>query len=110
MVDAFLDSFVTLFNFYFVFYLIDLFYFNFIYFILFLVNESSSDEGDDSENDNSDFATDNAPSEPRQSLPKTADMFTFWATVPGYASVRHKKKGTWFIQALCKLMVDYGNR
>lgn len=77
---------------------------------MFLVNNSSSDEDDSSDNNNSDFATDNAPSQPRQSLPKTADMFTFWATVPGYASVRNKKKGTWFIQALCKLMEDLGNK
>ncbi|XP_066260578.1 caspase-8-like [Euwallacea similis] len=33
--------------------------------------------------------------------PVTADLLTFFATIPGYAAVRNIKKGSWFIQALC---------
>ncbi|XP_074025443.1 death related ced-3/Nedd2-like caspase isoform X2 [Leptinotarsa decemlineata] len=38
------------------------------------------------------------------------DMLTFWATIPGYAAIRNKRTGSWFIQALCKKMEEIGNR
>lgn len=34
-------------------------------------------------------------------VPATADLLTFWATIPGYAAIRNVNKGSWFIQALC---------
>ncbi|XP_066157828.1 caspase-8 isoform X2 [Euwallacea fornicatus] len=40
--------------------------------------------------------------------PVTADLLTFFATIPGYAAVRNIKKGSWFIQALCD-EIEAGN-
>lgn len=37
-----------------------------------------------------------------------ADMLVVMSTVQGFASVRHVKKGTWFIQSLCKQIRTYG--
>lgn len=43
-------------------------------------------------------------------VPDTVDMLTFWATVPGYAAIRDKQHGTWFIQALCDRIKCFGHR
>lgn len=40
--------------------------------------------------------------------PDHRDMFTFWATIRGYAAIRNKKTGSWFIQALCDEINEYG--
>lgn len=72
---------------------------------MFAVNEDSSTEEDDGESHA--LTTDSANV---HSIPRTADMLTFWATVPGYAAIRHKKSGSWFIQALCKKMAILGNK
>ncbi|KAJ8979554.1 hypothetical protein NQ317_017703 [Molorchus minor] len=45
-----------------------------------------------------------------KSIPPTVDMLIFWATIPGYAAIRNKKTGSWFIQALCKHMEEFGNK
>ncbi|XP_060532956.1 caspase-8 [Cylas formicarius] len=37
-------------------------------------------------------------------VPLTADMLTFWATVPGYAAIRNVNKGSWLVQTLCDEM------
>nr|WMZ41596.1 dredd protein [Altica viridicyanea] len=37
------------------------------------------------------------------------DMLTFWATVPGYAAVRDKKYGSWFIQAFCQQLLTHAD-
>lgn len=41
--------------------------------------------------------------------PSTSDLLTFWATVPGFAAIRNKVSGTWFIQSLCNKMREKGN-
>ncbi|KAM7105709.1 caspase-10 isoform 3-T6 [Molossus nigricans] len=41
------------------------------------------------------------------SVPVEADFLLGLATVPGYVSFRHKTKGSWYIQALCKYLKDY---
>ncbi|VEN36104.1 unnamed protein product [Callosobruchus maculatus] len=51
------------------------------------------------------LATDGATS-----LPHTANLLTFWATVPGYAAIRHKEKGSWFIQSLCEKVEAYQDK
>ncbi|CAH1999584.1 unnamed protein product [Acanthoscelides obtectus] len=43
-------------------------------------------------------------------LPYTANLLTFWATVPGYAAIRNKEKGSWFIQSLCEKMESCQDR
>lgn len=43
-------------------------------------------------------------------LPKFVDHFTFLATVPGYGAIRHKVKGTWFIQTFCKILQQNSDR
>ncbi|CAH1175948.1 unnamed protein product [Phaedon cochleariae] len=42
--------------------------------------------------------------------PLLRDMITFYASIPGYAAIRSKKTGSWFIQALCNQMIQVGNR
>nr|CAI5861937.1 unnamed protein product [Callosobruchus analis] len=43
-------------------------------------------------------------------LPYAANLLTFWATVPGYAAIRHKEKGSWFIQSLCEKIEAYQDK
>ncbi|KAJ8951852.1 hypothetical protein NQ318_019827 [Aromia moschata] len=45
-----------------------------------------------------------------KSSPRMMDLFTFWATVAGYAAVRSRRTGSWFIQALCQKLEELGNR
>lgn len=61
------------------------------------------------EEDESFSITTDGPNSSKQSVPRTVDMLTFWATVPGYAAIRNKKTGSWFIQALVKKMTELGN-
>lgn len=69
--------------------------------------DESSSEDDEGNESSGVLSTDGGN---RQVLPKTVDSLTFWATVPGYAAIRHKKTGSWFIQALCRKMEDLGNK
>ncbi len=43
-------------------------------------------------------------------IPSEADILVAYSTTPGYYSWRNKRKGSWFIQALCKVLADYGSR
>ncbi|XP_050302205.1 caspase-8 [Anthonomus grandis grandis] len=54
------------------------------------------EEEDESVDDDSHNATDGLKKAP------TADLTTYWATIPGYAAIRNAKTGSWFIQALCE--------
>lgn len=36
-------------------------------------------------------------------------MLTFFATIRGYAAVRNKTSGSWFIQTFCKMMEQYAH-
>lgn len=47
---------------------------------------------------------------PTTAVPRTADLLIFWATVPGYGAIRDKKKGSWFIQSLCKTILENHNK
>ncbi|XP_068609019.1 caspase-3-like [Brachionichthys hirsutus] len=40
------------------------------------------------------------------SVPLEADFLVAFATVEGYASVRHVREGSWFIQSLCKQLQE----
>lgn len=42
-------------------------------------------------------------------LPIEADFLTVHSTVQGYCSWRDPKKGSWFIQSLCKVLNEHGN-
>ncbi|KAI3355802.1 hypothetical protein L3Q82_004368 [Scortum barcoo] len=42
---------------------------------------------------------------PKESIPCDADVLLAMATVPTFVSFRERKKGTWFIQSLCKNLV-----
>lgn len=53
--------------------------------------------------------TTDGPSAGQQALTRTVDILLFWATVPGYAAIRDKKNGSWFIQTLCKKMEELQN-
>ncbi|XP_044267938.1 caspase-8 [Tribolium madens] len=58
-----------------------------------------------------DYETDGPTSSPvKESVPPIADLFTFWATVPGYGAIRNKKTGSWFIQSLCDKMKQLGDK
>ncbi|XP_072378788.1 caspase-8 [Diabrotica undecimpunctata] len=37
------------------------------------------------------------------------DMLTFWASYPGYAAIRNRMTGTWFIQNLCQTIQEDGD-
>ncbi|KAH3863097.1 hypothetical protein DPMN_026075 [Dreissena polymorpha] len=43
-------------------------------------------------------------------LPVEADFLFSYSTVPGYYSWRNNQDGTWFIQALCIVLENYGNK
>ncbi|KAI4883846.1 hypothetical protein NFI96_017533 [Prochilodus magdalenae] len=43
---------------------------------------------------------------PRQSIPSGADFLMAMSTVPDFVSYREKAKGTWFIQSLCKNLLQ----
>ncbi|XP_056632420.1 caspase-8 [Diorhabda sublineata] len=38
------------------------------------------------------------------------DTLTFWASFRGYAAIRNRKLGSWFIQTFCRMLQDYGNK
>lgn len=64
------------------------------------------------ENDENDYETD-GPTEPinrKTCLPKSVDQFVFSATVPGYVAIRHRTRGTWFIQTLCQVLQENSDR
>ncbi|CAB1417312.1 unnamed protein product [Pleuronectes platessa] len=42
----------------------------------------------------------------KESIPAEADFLMSMATVPSFASFRDTKRGTWFIQSLCKNLVE----
>lgn len=65
--------------------------------LFFSVDESDEDD---------DYCTTDGNSGAKKKSPKTLDLLTFWATVPGYAAIRNKLSGTWFIQTLCNKMKD----
>lgn len=52
--------------------------------------------------------TDGPSTSQRVMVPNTANLGIFWATVPGYSAVRNKNEGSWFIQSLCKKMLEEG--
>ncbi|PIO23081.1 hypothetical protein AB205_0193640 [Aquarana catesbeiana] len=51
-----------------------------------------------------------ADTDPGNRIPVEADFLFVYATVPGYVSWRHPEKGTWFIQALCRVLNQYWNQ
>nr|XP_015835366.1 PREDICTED: caspase-8 isoform X2 [Tribolium castaneum] len=62
------------------------------------------------QSDDDDIETDGPSSPVQESVPPIADLFTFWATVPGYGAIRNKKTGSWFIQSLCGKMKELGHK
>ena len=47
---------------------------------------------------------------PSEVIPPLADLFTFWATVPGYGAIRDMKTGSWFIQSLCEKIITLADK
>ncbi|XP_006002868.1 caspase-7 isoform X4 [Latimeria chalumnae] len=45
---------------------------------------------------------------PRHKIPVEADFLFAYSTVPGYYSWRNPGRGSWFVQALCNVLKDYG--
>ncbi|XP_043827305.1 caspase-3-like [Dromiciops gliroides] len=45
-----------------------------------------------------------------QKIPVEADFLYAYSTAPGYYSWRNKKKGSWFIQSLCAVLKEYGQK
>ncbi|XP_073491442.1 caspase-7-like isoform X2 [Aquarana catesbeiana] len=43
-------------------------------------------------------------------IPVEANFLFFYATAPGYVSWRDTEKGTWFVQALCRVLNQYWNQ
>ncbi|NP_001091272.1 caspase 7 S homeolog [Xenopus laevis] len=45
---------------------------------------------------------------PRHKIPVEADFLFAYSTVPGYYSWRNPGRGSWFVQALCNVLNEYG--
>ncbi|XP_071945631.1 caspase-3-like isoform X2 [Antedon mediterranea] len=45
----------------------------------------------------------------RDKLPSQSDMLLAYATVPGFVSWRNSKCGSWFIQALCEVLLQHAS-
>ncbi|XP_039273780.1 caspase-3-like isoform X2 [Styela clava] len=43
-------------------------------------------------------------------IPNAADFLLAFSTVPGYYAWRNQACGSWFIQALCKCLLEFGDR
>lgn len=41
---------------------------------------------------------------------RSADLFLYFPSVPGFISVRVETKGTWFIQTLCEVMREFAEK
>lgn len=44
------------------------------------------------------------------SIPTLADFMIAYSTIPGYASWRNTVNGSWFIESLCHILVEYGEK
>ncbi|XP_076982196.1 caspase-7 isoform X2 [Tamandua tetradactyla] len=47
---------------------------------------------------------------PQYKIPVEADFLFAYSTVPGYYSWRNPGRGSWFVQALCSILNEYGKR
>ncbi|XP_039631946.1 caspase-7 isoform X2 [Polypterus senegalus] len=47
---------------------------------------------------------------PRHKIPVEADFLFAYSTVPGYYSWRNPGRGSWFVQALCNVLNEYGKQ
>ncbi|KAK6487274.1 caspase-7-like [Huso huso] len=47
---------------------------------------------------------------PQHKIPVEADFLFAYSTVPGYYSWRNPGQGSWFVQALCNVLSEYGNQ
>ncbi|XP_073934369.1 caspase-7 isoform X3 [Castor canadensis] len=47
---------------------------------------------------------------PRYKIPVEADFLFAYSTVPGYYSWRNPGSGSWFVQALCSVLDEYGKK
>ncbi|XP_038075142.1 caspase-3-like [Patiria miniata] len=50
-----------------------------------------------------------APTANRSKLPSHSDMLLAFATVPGFVSWRHGKRGAWFVQALSEVFLEHAH-
>lgn len=47
---------------------------------------------------------------PRYKIPVEADFLFAYSTVPGYYSWRNPGRGSWFVQALCSILNEFGTK
>ncbi|KAM4526388.1 caspase-7 [Fundulus diaphanus] len=47
---------------------------------------------------------------PRHKIPVEADFLFAYSTVPGYYSWRNPGRGSWFVQALCNVLNEFGKQ
>nr|ANS12220.1 caspase-7 [Ctenopharyngodon idella] len=47
---------------------------------------------------------------PRHKIPVEADFLFAYSTVPGYYSWRNPGRGSWFVQALCNVLSEFGKQ
>ncbi|XP_023197286.1 caspase-7 isoform X1 [Xiphophorus maculatus] len=47
---------------------------------------------------------------PRHKIPVEADFLFAYSTVPGYYSWRNPGRGSWFVQALCSVLSEFGKQ
>nr|CAH7725482.1 unnamed protein product [Callosobruchus chinensis] len=78
---------------------------------LFVCILSHGDEVNDQKNQQEEYVeSQSLTTDGATNLPHPVNLVTFWATVPGYAAIRHKEKGSWFIQSLCEKIEAYQDK
>ncbi|XP_018419982.1 PREDICTED: caspase-7 isoform X2 [Nanorana parkeri] len=79
---------------------------------LFFIQACRGSEFDDGIQTDSGPANDSMETDanPRYKIPVEADFLFAYSTVPGYYSWRNPGRGSWFVQALCGVLTQYGKQ
>ncbi|KAK1793998.1 hypothetical protein P4O66_010910 [Electrophorus voltai] len=77
---------------------------------LFFIQACQGSEFDDGIQTDSGPANDTTEIDAKQKIPVEADFLFAYSTVPGYYSWRNPGRGSWFIQALCSILNEFGKK
>ncbi|KAM8876462.1 caspase-7 isoform 2-T2 [Synchiropus picturatus] len=79
---------------------------------LFFIQACRGSEFDDGIQTDSGPPNDNLETDanPRHKIPVEADFLFAYSTVPGYYSWRNPGRGSWFVQALCNVLSEFGKQ
>ncbi|XP_016360258.1 caspase-7 isoform X1 [Sinocyclocheilus anshuiensis] len=77
---------------------------------LFFIQACRGSEFDDGVQTDSGPPNDTTDANPRHKIPVEADFLFAYSTVPGYYSWRNPGRGSWFVQALCNVLNEFGKQ